>query len=190
MTVAVPSTPANYFHLLRQHVLDSVHRPLIVFTPKYTTMSSKAVLSSIADFTEGEFEAVIADQATDPKVVQTVLLTSGKLYYELDSYRHTHHIWDTAIVRVEQLYPFPSKRLEAVLQYYPDATALKWVQEEPANQGAWGFAAQVLPGMVPRFTGITRISRPPLATPSVASLLMHQAEQASVIAEAFAKSAL
>ena len=104
MTVAVPSTPANYFHLLRRHALDGVHRPMVVFTPK-SMLRNKAAVSAVADFTTGGFEPVIDDPTVDPAKVRTVLLTSGKLYYELDAYRAAHDITDTAIVRLEQLYP-------------------------------------------------------------------------------------
>ena len=86
MTVAVPSTPANYFHLLRRHALDGVHRPMVVFTPK-SMLRNKAAVSAVADFTTGRFESVIDDSTVDPAQVQTLLLTTGKLYYELDTYR-------------------------------------------------------------------------------------------------------
>ena len=82
-----------------------------------------------------------------------MLLTSGKLYYELDAYRTAHDITDTAIVRLEQLYPVPRRKLEHVLDAYPDVTDFRWVQEEPANQGAWPFLALALPEMLPRLTG-------------------------------------
>ena len=140
MTVAVPSTPANYFHLLRRHVLDGVHRPMVVFTPK-SMLRNKAAVSSVADFTAGKFEIGDRRPAVDAADVRTVLLTSGKLYYELDDYRSAHNITDTAIVRLEQLYPVPRRTLGRVLDAYPDVTDIRWVQEEPANQGAWTFLA-------------------------------------------------
>jgi len=102
MTVAVPSTPANYFHLLRRHVLDGVHRPMIVFTPK-SMLRNKAAVSSVADFTEGKFESVLADKSiTDNSSVKRVILCTGKIYYELDAYRTANKVTDTAIVRLER----------------------------------------------------------------------------------------
>ena len=118
MTVAVPSTPANYFHLLRRHALAGVHRPMVVFTPK-SMLRNKAAVSAVADFTDGAFAPVIDDAAVDPAKVRTLLLTSGKLYYELDAYRTKHAITDTAIVRLEKLYPVPRRTLEHVLNSIP-----------------------------------------------------------------------
>jgi len=185
MTVVVPSTPANYFHLLRRHVFSGVRRPMVVFTPK-SMLRNKAAVSSVADFTEQKVQMVIPDTVTDPTVVRTVLLTSGKFYYELDAYRTAQHITDTAIVRLEQLYPVPRRTLERVLTAYPDVTDIRWVQEEPANQGAWGFLALELPELIPTLAGIKRISRRSMAAPSAGSARVHEVEQAAVIAAAFA----
>jgi 2-oxoglutarate decarboxylase len=185
MTVAVPSTPANYFHLLRRHVLDGVHRPMVVFTPK-SMLRNKAAVSSVADFTGGKFESVIADHTVDASSVRTVLLTSGKLYYELDNYRKAHNITDVAIVRLEQIYPVPRRKLSHVLEAYPSVTDIRWVQEEPANQGSWTFLALALPEMIPRLHGIKRVSRRAMAAPSAGSARVHEVEQAAVITAAFA----
>jgi 2-oxoglutarate decarboxylase len=182
MTVAVPSTPANYFHLLRRHVISGVRRPMVVFTPK-SMLRNKAAVSSVADFTAGKFQMVIPDAAAD---VRTVLLTSGKLYYELDNYRSSHNITDTAIIRLEQLYPVPRRTLGRVLDAYPDVTDIRWVQEEPANQGAWTFLARALPELIPGLDGITRVSRRAMAAPSAGSARVHEVEQAAVVGAAFA----
>jgi 2-oxoglutarate decarboxylase len=115
-----------------------------------------------------------------------VLLTSGKLFYELDAYRSAHHLTDTAILRIEQLYPVPARRLERILQAYPDVTDIRWVQEEPANQGAWSFLALALPDLVPALPAIKRISRRAMAAPSAGSARVHDVEQAAVITAAFA----
>ncbi len=185
MTIAVPSTPANYFHLLRRHVLDGVHRPMVVFTPK-SMLRNKAAVSSVEDFTDGKFESVIADQSVDPAAVRKVLLTSGKLFYELDAYRKKNNITDTAIVRLEQIYPVPRRKLGHVLDAYPEVTDFRWVQEEPANQGSWTFLALALPEMLPRLQGIRRASRRAMAAPSAGSARVHEVEQAAVIQAAFA----
>jgi len=186
MTIAVPSTPANYFHLLRRHVLDGVHRPMVVFTPK-SMLRNKAAVSSVKDFTGGKFESVIADSTVAPLHAKKVLLTSGKLYYELDAYRRKHDITDTAIVRLEQIYPVPRRKLLHVLESYPNVLDFRWVQEEPANQGAWPFLALALPEMLPRLTGLQRVSRRAMAAPSAGSARVHEVEQAAVIAAAFAR---
>ena len=186
MTVAVPSTPANYFHLLRRHVLDGVHRPMVVFTPK-SMLRNKAAVSSVADFTDGKFESVIADTTVDPASVRTVLLTSGKLYYELDAYRtHArHHRHRDRPARAALPRPAPQAS-DASSTAYPDVTDFRWVQEEPANQGAWTFLALALPELIPRLAGIKRISRRAMAAPSAGSARVHEVEQAAVIAAAFA----
>ena len=141
MTIAVPSTPANYFHLLRRHALDGIHRPLIVFTPK-SMLRNKAAVSDIRDFTEQKFRSVIeeptyTDGEGDRGKVTRILLTSGKIYYELVARKAKNNRDDIAIVRIEQLAPLPRRRLSETLDQYPNAEQYFWVQEEPANQGAW-----------------------------------------------------
>ncbi|MGS0686863.1 multifunctional oxoglutarate decarboxylase/oxoglutarate dehydrogenase thiamine pyrophosphate-binding subunit/dihydrolipoyllysine-residue succinyltransferase subunit [Nakamurella sp. GG22] len=185
MTVAVPTTPANYFHLLRRHALDVVHRPMIVFTPK-SMLRNKAAVSPVAEFTSGAFQSIIDDHTADPENVTTVLLTSGKLYYELDAHRQRTNNTTTAIVRLEKLYPVPQRRLGVILDRYPHATDIRWVQEEAANQGAWPFLGLALPELMPRLTGINRISRRAMAAPSAGSARVHDVEQAAVITAAFA----
>jgi 2-oxoglutarate decarboxylase len=185
MTVAVPSTPANYFHLMRRHVLDGVHRPMVVFTPK-SMLRNKAAVSAVQDFTSGKFESVLPDTTVDPKAVRRVLLTSGKLYYELDHYRAENGITDTAIVRLEQIYPIPRRKLDHVLGAYGDDVEFRWVQEEPANQGAWSFLKLNLPDLLPRLAGMTRVSRRAMAAPSAGSAKVHEVEQRAVVSHAFA----
>jgi 2-oxoglutarate decarboxylase len=191
MTVAVPSTPANHFHLLRRHVLDGIRRPLIVFTPK-SMLRNKAVVSNVEDFTDNKFRSVLEEPTYesgdgDRSKVRRVLLTSGKLYYELAAEKAKKGRDDVAIVRIEQLYPIPSYRLNEKLATYPNATDLVWVQEEPANQGAWPFFGLNLPEFLPeRFGRLRRISRRAMSAPSSGSSKVHAVEQAEIIAEAFA----
>ncbi|ONM50694.1 alpha-ketoglutarate decarboxylase [Nocardia donostiensis] len=190
MTVAVPSTPANYFHLLRRHMLDGIRRPLVVFTPK-SMLRNKAVVSDLQDFTEGRFRSVLDEptyeQGTgDRDAVKRVLLTSGKLYYELAAAKAKQKRDDIAIVRVEQLYPVPKFRLNEALSGYPNADDIVWVQEEPANQGAWPFFGLHLPEILPDHVGkLRRISRRAMSAPSSGSSKVHAVEQAEIIAEAF-----
>ncbi|MGH3796235.1 MAG: multifunctional oxoglutarate decarboxylase/oxoglutarate dehydrogenase thiamine pyrophosphate-binding subunit/dihydrolipoyllysine-residue succinyltransferase subunit [Pseudonocardiaceae bacterium] len=185
MTVAQPSTPANYFHLLRRHALDGVHRPLVVFTPK-SMLRLKAAVSPVADFASGRFASVLGDPLiADPGKVRRVLLCSGKISYELNAARQKWGIDDIAIVRIEQLYPVPKRRLTEALRRYPHAKDVRWVQEEPANQGAWPFYGLTLPALMPEHLGtLKRISRRAMAAPSAGSGKVHEVEQAELIAAA------
>ncbi|MGH3789790.1 MAG: multifunctional oxoglutarate decarboxylase/oxoglutarate dehydrogenase thiamine pyrophosphate-binding subunit/dihydrolipoyllysine-residue succinyltransferase subunit [Pseudonocardiaceae bacterium] len=185
MTVAQPSTPANYFHLLRRHALDGVHRPLVVFTPK-SMLRLKAAVSPVEDFTSGRFASVLDDpMVADPSTVRRVLLCSGKISYELNVARQQRGVEDIAIVRIEQLYPVPQRRLAAALDRYPQATDVRWVQEEPANQGAWPFYGLSLPELMPqRLSTLRRISRRAMAAPSAGSAKVHEVEQHELIAAA------
>ncbi|WP_346764719.1 multifunctional oxoglutarate decarboxylase/oxoglutarate dehydrogenase thiamine pyrophosphate-binding subunit/dihydrolipoyllysine-residue succinyltransferase subunit [Rhodococcus sp. HNM0569] len=190
MTVAVPSTPASYFHLLRRHSLDGIRRPLVVFTPK-SMLRNKAAVSEVEDFTTGKFRSVFEEPAyekdeADRSKVTRVLLVSGKLYWELKAKKDKDGRDDVALVRIEQLYPVPSRRLRATLDQYPNAREFFWVQEEPANQGAWPFFGLALPELLPdKLTGIKRISRRSMSAPSSGSSKVHAVEQQEIINEAF-----
>ena len=176
MTIALPSTPANYFHLLRRHGLDGVHRPLIVFTPK-SMLRNKAAVSDIRDFTERD---------GDRTKVTRILLTSGKIYYELAARKEKDNRDDVAIVRIEQLAPLPKRRLAVTLDEYPNAREFFWVQEEPANQGAWPTFGLTLPELLPdKLTGIKRVSRRAMSAPSSGSSKVHAVEQQEILDEAF-----
>jgi 2-oxoglutarate decarboxylase len=190
MTVAMPSTPANYFHLLRRHGMDGIHRPLIVFTPK-SMLRNKAAVSDIRDFTEKKFRSIMeeptyTDGDGDRTKVKRILLTSGKIYYDLIARKNKESRDDVAIVRVEQLYPLPKRRLGATLDEYPNAEQFFWVQEEPANQGAWPTFGLAMPEQLPdKLTGIKRISRRAMSAPSSGSSKVHAVEQQEIIDEAF-----
>lgn len=190
MTIAVPSTPSNYFHLLRRHALDGIQRPLIVFTPK-SMLRNKAAISDIKDFTDVKFRSVLEeptyeDGVGDRSKVTRVLLTSGKLYYELVARKAKDGRDDIAIVRIEQLAPLPKRRLGDTLDRYPNAQQFFWVQEEPANQGAWPRFGLELPELLPeKLTGIKRISRRAMSAPSSGSSKVHAVEQQEIIDSAF-----
>ncbi|BBY59712.1 multifunctional 2-oxoglutarate metabolism enzyme [Mycolicibacterium sarraceniae] len=190
MTIALPSTPANYFHLLRRHGLDGVHRPLIVFTPK-SMLRNKAAVSDIRDFTEQKFRSIMeeptyTDGEGDRDKVSRILLTSGKIYYELVARKEKDKRDDVAIVRIEQLAPLPKRRLSNTLDIYPNAKEFFWVQEEPANQGAWPTFGLTLPELLPeKLSGIKRISRRAMSAPSSGSSKVHAVEQQEIIDEAF-----
>ncbi len=183
MTLAMPSTPASYFHLLRRHVLGGAHRPLIVFTPK-SMLRLKAAASDPGDLTGGEFEPVIADvRAPAAAAVKRVLICSGKVYWDLDKARVAGGHDDVAILRVEQLYPTPEDEIVRLVDSYPHASDVAWVQEEPANQGAWGHVALALHARL----GLRRISRPASASPATGSAARSDAEAQAFVAEAFAE---
>jgi multifunctional 2-oxoglutarate metabolism enzyme len=190
MTVAMPSTPANHFHLLRRHALGGIRRPLIVFTPK-SMLRNKAAVSDIADFTERKFRSILEEPTYDigdgdRAKVHRILLTSGKIYYELAARKAKDHRDDVAIIRIEQLYPLPKRRLAETLDRYPNARQYFWVQEEPANQGAWPTFGLVLPELLPdHLAGIKRISRRAMSAPSSGSSKVHAVEQQEILDEAF-----
>jgi multifunctional 2-oxoglutarate metabolism enzyme len=190
MTVAQPSTPANYFHLLRRHAHDGIHRPLIVFTPK-SMLRNKAAVSDIREFTEMKFRSVLEEPTYDVgdgdrTKVKRILLVSGKLYYELVARKAKDNRDDTAIIRIEQLYPIPEYRLPRTLDTYPNAEEYFWVQEEPANQGAWPTFGLELPELVAQLKNIKRISRRAMSAPSSGSAKVHAVEQQEILDEAFA----
>lgn len=180
MRVAIPTTPANYFHLLRRQALSPKRKPLVVFTPK-SLLRHRLCVSDVQDFTTGTFRPVLPDSgAPAPEQVKRVLLCSGKVYYDLFQARQERRVTDTAIVRVEQLYPMPIEEIRAALAAYPNAVDFAWTQEEPSNQGAWSFVAL---NMLEHLDGVRlrRISRPAAAAPAVGSAKMHDVELSALI---------
>ncbi|MDT0308312.1 multifunctional oxoglutarate decarboxylase/oxoglutarate dehydrogenase thiamine pyrophosphate-binding subunit/dihydrolipoyllysine-residue succinyltransferase subunit [Streptomyces sp. DSM 44917] len=184
MTVAVPTLPSNYFHLLRWQVHNPHHKPLIVFTPK-SMLRLKAASSTAEEFTSGGFRPVIGDATADPKAVRKVVLSAGKVYYDLAAEREKRGATDVALVRVERLYPLPADEIKAELDRFGSAETVIWAQEEPANQGAWPFMALSLPEAVERARGLRRVSRPASSSPAVGSAKRHQAEQQALVSEVF-----
>jgi multifunctional 2-oxoglutarate metabolism enzyme len=184
-TIAIPSTPANYFHLLRRQTLSGRQKPLVVFTPK-SMLRLRGATSMPTDFTSGRWQPVIPDPAMpDPAAVTRVILCSGKVYYDLVKHRDTAGITNTAIVRVEQIYPLPTADIVAAVSAYPAMTDLLWVQEEPANQGTWPYVALNLPEHLALGTYLRRVSRPASASPAAGSHNQHEIEQAELLDEAF-----
>jgi multifunctional 2-oxoglutarate metabolism enzyme len=183
MTVAIPSTPANYFHLLRWQALSGRRTPLVVFTPK-SMLRLKDAVSAVPDFATGSFRPVLPDPAgPDPAGVRRVLLCGGKIYYDLAQQREASGQADTAIVRVERLYPLPEAELTAELGRYPDTADIAWVQEEPANMGAWPTMALKLPEVLGR--PVRRVSLPASSAPAAGSATKHTAEHKAVVGTAF-----
>ena len=182
MTVAQPSSPASYFHLLRWHMKNPARRPLIVFEPK-SMLRLKAAASKLTDITTGNFRPFIADTSiTNPS---RLILCSGKIYWELIAERAKLNDTNTSIARVEQLYPLPISEIMAEINKYPNADVL-WVQDEPANQGPWPF---IWTNLYEHLQGrdLRRVSRRATASPATGSHHVHEEEQKSLIAEAFAR---
>ena len=178
MTVAMPTTPGNYFHLLRWQGLSGRHKPLIVFTPK-SMLRLKAAASAVSEFTSGSFRPLIGDPAVDPAGVRRVLLCAGKVYYDLAARRKQTGTTEVAIVRVERLYPLPITELSAELARYPAAESVTWVQEEPANQGAWPTMALKLPRVLSHQVGV--VSLPASSAPATGSAAQHARTHAEII---------
>jgi 2-oxoglutarate decarboxylase len=182
ITVAMPTTPASFFHLLRWQVKSPLTRPLVVFTPK-SLLRAKYATSKVSDFTAGTFKAIIGDTEVNPDEVKTVLLCSGKVYYDLAAQREKLGRKDVAIVRLERLYPLPAITLPPELARYKNLSEIRWVQEEPANQGAWSFMAMNLPALINH--KITGISRPASSSPAVGSHHRSEIEQQTLVTQAF-----
>ncbi|KRV47164.1 alpha-ketoglutarate decarboxylase [Wenjunlia vitaminophila] len=192
MTVAMPTLPSNYFHLLRWQVHNPHHKPLVVFTPKLL-LRLKAATSKTEEFTSGQFRPVIGDSWVEPEAVRKVVFCSGKVYYDLEAARQERGATDTALVRIERLYPLPGVEIQTELAKYTKAQKYVWAQEEPANQGAWPFIALNLIDHLDLVLGaapdnadrLRRVSRPSSSSPAVGSTKRHQAEQQQLVNEVF-----
>ena len=196
MTIAQPSTPANHFHLLRRQAMGEMKRPLIVFSPK-SMLRNKAAVSQPADFIEvNRFQSVIDDpnfvergnkKIADTDKVTTIMLCSGKIYWELEKKREKDGRDDIAIIRVEMLHPIPFNRLRDAFANYPNAKEIRWVQDEPANQGAWPFYNEHLRELIPDMPKMVRVSRRAQSTTATGVAKVHQQEEKALLEEAFAK---
>ena len=182
MTVTYPTTPANYFHLVRRQALRKIIKPLIVLTPKGLLRDSRAT-SPVADLTRGAFQEILPDPAV-PKDARRVILCSGKVFYDLQDYQKQHQITDTAILRLEQIYPLHTQKLTGFLsRHSPDAEII-WCQEESENMGAWSHLALRLSALLPK--PIRYVGRDSSSSPATGSLIIHNLEQNQLVQEAFA----
>ena len=184
--VCVPSTPAQCFHLLRRQVLRRYRKPLVVMSPK-SLLRHRLATSTLPEITHGRFETVMHEvDPLDPKGVDRVLVCSGKVYFDLLEARRAHKIQDTAIVRVEQLYPFPAEEMDAALAAYPNALDVVWVQEEPRNQGAWVYllARLHLFSRLHEPQQLRLVARPYSASPAVGYSSKHLEQQQALVDEA------
>ena len=181
MAVCYPTTPANYFHLLRRQALRKILKPLVVMTPKGLLRDARAT-SPVADLTRGSFEEILPD-AEITQGARRVILCSGKVFYDLRDYRTKNNITDTAILRLEQIYPLHSHKLLSMLSRHSPDAEIVWCQEESENMGAWSHLAlklQNLLGKMVRYSG-----RDASSSPATGSLAIHNLEQAQLVQEAF-----
>jgi 2-oxoglutarate dehydrogenase E1 component len=182
------TTPAQYFHALRRQMHRDFRKPLIIMSPK-SLLRHKLATSTVADLTDGGFQVVLPEaEAIEPGRVRRLLLCSGKVYYDLLLARRERVIADIAIVRVEQLYPFPGTEIGAMLQTYPEAREVVWVQEEPWNMGAWHEMYRRLRRVVPEDRTLGYAGRRAAASPATGSYKAHKAEEADLINIALRKS--
>lgn len=179
MQVTNCTTPANFFHALRRQLKREFRKPLIVFTPKSLLRHPRCV-STIDDFTKNGFAEVIDDVTADPKKVNRIAFCTGKVYYDLLDRKEKENNTDLAIVRLEQLYPFPKKQVETILKKYAQANSYLWVQEEPENSGAWSYILRVM-----RQHNLRYIGREESASPATGSHKQHEKEQKAILDEVF-----
>jgi 2-oxoglutarate dehydrogenase E1 component len=189
MRVAQPTTPAQLFHLLRMQALVFDRRPLIVMSPK-SLLRHPGAVSRLDELAHGAFHEILIDsqiEASRTSSVERVILTSGKIYFELLEHRRKHSIADTPIIRVEQLYPFPSQQLAAELARYPNLKTLVWCQEEARNQGAWSFVEPQLREILSSDSTLSYAGPAASASTAPGYHSAHVARQAALVSSAFAE---
>ncbi len=185
MQVCVPTTPAQMFHMLRRQMIRPLRRPLIVFSPK-SLLRHKLSTSSLEDLSEGGFQTVIDEiQDIDPDKVERVIVCSGKVYYDLHEERISRERFDVALVRVEQLHPFPKERLGEVLARYRNANLVVWCQEEPKNQGSWYQIAHHLKDCLSPWQNRYYAGREASAAPAVGFYKLHLEQTKALLEQAF-----
>jgi 2-oxoglutarate dehydrogenase E1 component len=184
MEVCNLTTPAQYFHVLRRQMLRDFRKPLIIMTPK-SLLRSEAAVSTTEDFTKGSFHEILeGPKPADPAKVERLILCSGKVYYDLQSYREKNGWGDrSAIVRLEQIYPLNEEELRNVTAPYAKAKEIVWCQEEPANMGSWHHLLPILMQFFGRAIGYA--GREASASTAVGTTAAHKLEQAALIAQAF-----
>lgn len=179
MYVVNPTTPANLFHLLRRQLKTEIRKPLVVFTPKSLLRLPRCV-SSLKELSKGRFRELIDDETADPQQVKKVVCCTGKLYYDLLEEKESRKATDTALVRIEQMYPFPQRQFDAMLKKYSAAKKLIWAQEEPENMGAVAYLLRTQRKFPFEF-----VSRTESGSPATGSSKRHAVEQQEIIAKVF-----
>jgi 2-oxoglutarate dehydrogenase E1 component len=179
--VVIPSTAAQHYHMIRRQALRPARKPLVVMMPK-SLLRKKEAMSSLDELANGKFEVVIGETAKlNTKKVRRVVLCSGKVYYDIIAEREKRGIEDIAVVRVEQLYPFPHEEFAAQIAAYPTAKSVLWAQEEPANQGAWHRIQHYLKRSMRADQTLSYAGRPSSASPAVGYLAKHNEQQKELV---------
>jgi 2-oxoglutarate dehydrogenase E1 component len=188
MQVCQPTSASQIFHLLRRQMVRQFRKPLIIMTPK-SLLRAKDATSPLSEFTKGEFRTVIgpARAEVEGDTVKRVICCSGKVAYDLIRRRDEKKAWDVAIVRVEQLYPFPHKAFAAEMKRFPNATEIVWCQDEPQNQGAWFFVQHLVHENLLEGQKLGYAGRPASASPAVGYSHLHQEQQKALLEQAFGK---
>jgi 2-oxoglutarate dehydrogenase E1 component len=188
MQIAQPTTAAQIFHLLRRQMIRLFRKPLVIMTPK-SLLRAKDATSELAELARGEFQTVIGerDAAIEPKKVKRVIACSGKVYYDLVNTRREREDTNVAVIRVEQLYPFPHKALATELKKYPNATDVVWCQDEPANQGPWFYVQHHLLENMADGQRLGYAGRTPSASPAAGYYAKHIEQQKALLDSAFGK---
>lgn len=185
--VVQPTTPAQIFHLLRRQMIRLFRKPLVIMTPK-SLLRNKDAVSPLSDLAKGHFETVIPDnEELNASKVKRIIMCSGKVYYDLVNTRKEREATDTAIIRLEQLYPFPHKAVAAELKKYPAATEIVWCQDEPQNQGAWFFVQHYIMENMTEGQKLGYAGRPASASPAVGYYAKHNEQQKALLDAAFSK---
>jgi 2-oxoglutarate dehydrogenase E1 component len=181
MQICVPSTPAQMFHMLRRQMLRTFRKPLIVFSPK-SMLRHKESVSSLEELAVGGFQPVIGESDNlDPGAVKRIVFCSGKIYYDVRAARRERGIPDIAIVRLEQLYPFPHDEFKAQIERYSNAREVVWCQEEPGNQGAWHRIQHYLLRHLLPTQRLSYALRPSSASPAAGYMALHNEQQRAVV---------
>jgi 2-oxoglutarate dehydrogenase E1 component len=183
LRVAQPTTAAQYFHLLRSQVHRERDTPLIVFTPK-SMLRAVATRSPLVDLESGAFQCVLDDNVANPSLVRRIVLASGKVAHEAIAHRDELAVSTIAVVRLEQLYPWPSDDLERIIGRYDAAVELVWLQEEPENMGAWPYVHHQFHRILRDAMQLRHVARAESASPATGSSLIHAAEQADLLRRA------
>jgi 2-oxoglutarate dehydrogenase E1 component len=188
MQICQPTSASQIFHLLRRQMVRQFRKPLIIFTPK-SLLRNKDATSPMSEFTKGEFRTVIGPDRAEVEgdKVKRVIACSGKVAYDLIKRRDEKKAWDVAIVRVEQLYPFPHKAFSAEMKRFPNATEVVWCQDEPQNQGAWFFVQHYIHENLSEGQKLGYAGRPASASPAVGYAHLHQEQQKALLDQAFGK---
>ena len=182
--VCIPSTPAQVYHMLRRQAIRKMRRPLVAITPK-SLLRHPLAISSLEELTEGTFQNAIGEiDAIEPSQVKRVVMCSGKVFYDLIEERLKKAQTDVAIIRIEQLYPFPYEEVAKLLEPYAHVTDFVWCQEEPQNQGAWYCSKHNFEYVIPEDAKLAYAGRPASAAPAVGYASLHNKQQRELIEQA------